>query len=511
MRWNGIAASMAAVLLGATLATGAMAQDKAPVSGGTLNVGFISDTKTLDPMVSAQWTERQILFLIFDSLVNLGPDFSLKPGLAKSWDFDDGGKTIVLHLVTGVKFQDGTPFDAAAVKWNIDKRLDPATNSSQRAQLAAVIKDVRVVDDATIAIDLNKPYPPLLAQFADRAGLMVSPTASKKYGADSGSHPVGTGPFELVSWVRGTKITLKRNPDFWQKGKPYLDGVTFNDIPTSVVGVQRMGIGELDYIGQLSPLDTKLAAALPDIKLVPAPVGEWFALQWHWNEKPFNNPMLREAIAHAINRDRMNQILWEGKGKITDSITPPGLWWSPSKVEHYAYDPDLSRKLLKEGGIAPGTKLSLVAPSDDTLRRFAELVQSDLKAVGLDVQLQPVPQSQYYAKAVAHEINFTPMRWTQRADPDGLIQYLFASNGDANTTGYSNPEVDKLIQEARTTTDIADRKKLYDQIQFLVSQGLPYVSIEFSAEFSALRSSVHGFVPMPDLIPRYRDMWKSAN
>ncbi|MCW2242341.1 ABC transporter substrate-binding protein [Azospirillum canadense] len=508
---KGMAAVAAALVFGTVFASGARAADDAqPVQGGTLNVGYLSDTKTLDPIVSQQWTERPILFLMFDSLVDLAPDFSLKPGLAESWTFENGEKRIVLHLRKGVSFHDGTPFDAAAVKWNFDVRLDPAANSSQRSQLASVVTSVDVVDEHTVAINLTQPYPPLLAQLADRAGLMVSPTAAKTWGKDLGSHPVGTGPFKFKDWVRGNHITLVRNEGFWQPGMPHLDGVTFNDIPSNVVGVQRIAIGELDYVGQISPLDTRLAAANPDTALVAATGGNWYSLQWRWDTAPYSNEKFRQAVAHALNRDRINAIVWAGKGQISDGVTPNGLWWTPTDLVHYSYDPAKARALLAESGIAPNTTLTLAAPSGDPLRRLAELIKEDLDAVGLKIQLAPVPQSEYYAKTVAGEIKFTPMRWTQRADPDGLIQYLFASNGAANSTGYKNADVDTWIQEARVTTDAELRKSLYNKIQRQISADLPYVPIGFSSEFSAIRKVAHGFTPMPDLIPRFRSMWKSA-
>jgi peptide/nickel transport system substrate-binding protein len=480
------------------------------VGAGPLNIGFISDVKTLDPLQSTQWTERQILFLIFDTLVDLNSDFSLKPGLAKSWDFEDEGKRVVLHLQEGASFHDGTPFNAEAVKWNLDKRLDPNGNSSQRRQLEGVISGVEVIDDYTVAIDMTSPYPALLSLFADRAGLMASPAASKKYGEDTGAHPVGTGPFKLDEWTRGSILNLTKNEDFWQEGLPYLDTIAFHDIPSAVVGIQRMMIGELDFVGQLTPLDTRLAAASDEIEIVPSKGGQWHSLQWRWDAEPFNNPALRKAAVHALNRDRFNEILWEGEGVISNGFTPGGLWWTPTDLTEYEYNPEKARKILQDAGIE-GISLQLAAPSGDALRRMAELAQEDLNAAGFNIELAPVPQSEYYAKTVAGEIRFTPMRWTQRADPDGLIQYLFASDGTANSTGYSNPQVDEWIYAARVSADQSERVNLYNKAQKQISEDLPYLPIGFSSEFSAVRSEVKGYEQIPDLIVRFRHFSKEDN
>lgn len=511
MSYKKILGFLGSILLFSSMAaTTVAAQEEKPVEGGTLDVGFISDVRTLDPLRSTQWTERQILFLIYDKLIDLNSDFSIKPGLAKSWDFENNDKRVVLHLREGIKFHDGTRFDAKAVKWNLDTRLDPNSGSSQYRLLGPVVDSVDVLDDYTVAINLKKPYSPLLSLLADRAGLMASPTAAEKYGEDIGSHPVGTGPFKFEKWTRGSEIDLVKNEDFWQENKPYLDGIDFHIISSNVVGIQRMATGEIDYIGQLTPLDTKLAEASPDIKLVKSNGGPWYSLQLRYDSSPYSNPDLRKAIAYAINRDRINQILWEGKGIVSDGFTPQGLWWEPTDLVHYDYDPERARQILKDANLE-GTSLSLAAPSGDALRRFSELVKEDLDAVGLNVQLAPVPQSEYYAKTVAGEIHFTPMRWTQRADPDGLIQYLFSSEGTANSTGYQSDQVDAWINEARTSSDQKERKSLYDKIQHQISEDLPYISIGFSSEFSALSKNVHGFSPMPDQIPRYRYLWMGDN
>ncbi|TXH38977.1 MAG: peptide ABC transporter substrate-binding protein [Rhodospirillaceae bacterium] len=477
-----------------------------PKKGGTLTVGTQSDAQTLDPIASVQWSERQILFLVFDSLVTLAPDFSIHPLLAESWDVSPDGKRITLHLRKGVKFHDGTDFDADAVKWNFDHRLDPATGSAQRKQLA-VIDSVEVVDKSTVTLNLKEAFPPLMAALADRAGLMESPAAAQKYGKDIGSHPVGTGPFVFKEWVRGNHVTVDRNEQYWQEGHPYLDHVVFTDIANTTVGLQRLVTGEIDFVAELQPRDIQLVQDNPDIKLDPIKNGQWYSLQWHWNEPPFNNAKLRQAIAYAIDRNRINAILWNGQATIANGPSAPGLWWSPSD-KPYEYNPEKAKQLLAEAGIKPGTKITLSDPSNNILRQYDQLVKEQLDAIGLDVQLQPVDYDQYYQLTLDRKINFVPMTWTQRADPDGLLHILFHSKGTANSTGYSNPEVDKLLDQARLISDTAKRKELYDQVHKILAEDLPYVSIVFSAEYAAMGKGVQGFTWIPDLIPRFRDMWK---
>jgi peptide/nickel transport system substrate-binding protein len=272
------AAVLAGVFFGLVPAS-AMAQatsDK-PVQGGTLTVGFASDSKTLDPLFSVQSTERQVLYLVFNSLVKFGTDFSIKPELAESWTVSKDGRKVIFKLRSGVKFHDGTVFDAAAVKWNIDARLDPAIASSQREQLLPIIDSVEVVDPLTVAFNLKGSFPGLLSLLGERPGFMISPTAWKKSKQDFGSNPVGTGPFVFREWVRGSQLALERNASYWEKGLPYLDKITFKDIGGSVAGTQRLITGEIDFVPDLSPQEIRQIETRPNIRLMPINIGRWYS------------------------------------------------------------------------------------------------------------------------------------------------------------------------------------------------------------------------------------------
>lgn len=487
---------------------GAATAQGQPQAGGTLNVGFPSDSKTLDPIFSVQFTERQVLYLIFNTLVRFGPDFSIHPELAESWKVEEGGKRVTFKLRQGVQFHDGTPFDAAAVKWNIDRRLDPAVASPQRAQLDPIIASVQVVDPQTVAFVLKAPYAGLLSLLGERPGFMISPTAAEKLGKDFGSSPVGTGPFVFKEWVRGSQISVERNPKYWEAGKPYLDRVVFRDISGAVVGVQRLVTGEVDFVGELSPQDTKQFQGRSNITLAPITVGRWYSLQWHMFEEPFNNEKLRQAISHSIDRARINDIVMEGKGTISEGPTPAGLWWYDPAIRSYAYDPEKAKALVKEAGYPNGFEYTLSTPQITALSQINQLVQEQLEAVGIKLKLEPVAQSEWYAKLVRKETNFSPNRWTQRPDPDGLLYILFHSKGYANTTGYNNPRVDELLEQARQNFDQAERKKLYSEIQKIIAHDVPMLPLFFSVEYAALRDNVQGFEWIPDQIPRFRDLWK---
>jgi peptide/nickel transport system substrate-binding protein len=506
-----IALSMAA---GFVAALGAVAEhaeaQSTPQRGGVLNVGFPSDTKTLDPTYSVQVTERQVLYTIYNTLVRYDPDFSIKPELAESWSIEGDGKRIVFKLRGGVKFHDGTDFNAEAVKWNIERRLDKEVASPQRQQLDPIIASVEVVDPLTVAFNLKQRSPGLLSLLGERPGFMISPAAGAKFGKDLGNNPVGTGPFVFKEWVKGSHITVERNPNYWEQGKPYLDRIAFKDIAGSVVGAQRLITGELDYVGEMSPQEVKQLAGRQGLKLYPITVGRWYSLQWHMYEPPFDNAKLRQAIAHGIDRKRINDIVMDGKGTIYDGPTPEGLWWFNPNARTYPYDPAKAKALLAEAGYPNGFEYTLSTPQIGVLQQINQLIQEQLAEIGVKLKLEPVAQSEWYDRLVKRTTNMSPNRWTQRPDPDGLLYILFHSKGFANTTGYKNERVDSLLEEARNTYDQGARKKMYDEIQEILVKDIPMFSLFYSVEYGVLRESVQGFTWIPDQIPRFRDLWKKS-
>lgn len=489
---------------------GNFASAEQPRYGGTLNIGFTSDAETFNPIFSVEFSERQVLYLVYDTLLRMGTDFSIHPGLAQRWDVKQGGKRVVFHLRKGVKFHDGTDFDASAVKWNFDERLSLKVKSPQYKILSPVIKSVDVIDKHTVALNLFAPFSPLFGYLTERSGFMASPTAAKKYGQNFGSHPVGTGPFLFKSWERGSSVVVVKNPHYWESGLPYLDKIVFSDIGGAVIGTQRLLTGELDFVGNLSPQDIREVQSSHQVKLQKTKVGRWFSLQWHWNQPPFNNSDLRKAIAYALDRDQLNQVTQNGAGTIANSPTPPGLWWHDPHIVGYKHDPAKAKQYLRKAGHPNGLGLKLWTPSKTIYRQINSLVQQQLAAVGIKANLAPVAHSEWYARVVKGSIDFTPMDWTQRPDPDGLLYILFDSNGYANTTGYSNPKVDKWLHEGRRIFDKKKRKELYFKVQQQISDDLPYVPLFFAVEYAAMSKKVRGFMWTPDQIPRFYNVWKSA-
>ena len=273
--------------------------------GGTLRIGWIADAKILDPHFSVQFSERYVLYMVFNTLVGLDRSFNVVPELARAWQVSPDGKRVTFQLQRGVKFHDGTDFNADVVKWNIERILDPQNKSPQRSQLEPAVAAVTVTDPYTVVFELKKPFAPLLAALAERPGFMVSPAAVKQAGADFGRRPVGTGPFRFVEWVADSQLTLERFPDYWDKGKPYLDRVTFRIVPDPTVRLTMVRTGEVDIATDVDAKDVPALQGEAALRVSEVrPPARWTALQWHVDQPPFNNKALRQAIALGHRPER---------------------------------------------------------------------------------------------------------------------------------------------------------------------------------------------------------------
>jgi hypothetical protein len=289
--------------------------------------------------------------MVFNTLVALDKGFNVVPELARAWQVSPDGKRVTFQLQRGAKFHDGTDFNAEAVKWNVERILDPQNKSPQRAPLEPAIASVTVVDPNTVAIDLKKPFAPLLAALAERPGFIVSPSAAKQMGPDFGQRPVGTGPFKFVEWVRDSQVTLERFPDYWEKGKPHLDRVIFRVVPDPTVRLTMVRTGEVDIATDVDAKDIpgiRNEASLRISEMKPA--ARWTALQWRVDEPPFNNKALRQAIALAIDRNEIRDVLLRGFGEAARGPVSPGLWWSDPAFQGIPLDLELAKKKLAEAG-----------------------------------------------------------------------------------------------------------------------------------------------------------------
>jgi peptide/nickel transport system substrate-binding protein len=487
-------------------ATAAGSGQAEPRRGGTLRAAYWQEHKTLDPHLSLQVPERWLLYAVYDTLVGTDESFNPQPELAESWSNPDP-QTYLFKLRQGVKFHDGTDFDAAAVKWNIDRLKDPATRSP-RINDVAVIQSVEVVDRFTAKFNLTQPYAPLLAVLMDRPGFIVSPTAVQKLGADFGRNPVGTGPFKFTQWTEGQGVTVERHPTYWKSGEPYLDKIEFRVVTDPTVRVTMLRSGELDLIDRIDSKDVATVRDNANLKLLQFNGGAWFGWQWWVDKPPFDKRELRQALAWGINREALGRIHWSGHGRIPPGpVTIP--WAGADAIQPIGYDPAKAKSLLAQAGFPGGFEETLTVRGQPEDTRLGELIQAQLADIGVKVNLATINPNEWTAASQQRTINWTTTSWTQRADPDGLLSILVKTKGTANTSGYSNPQVDDLLSKAAALYDREQRRPLYQQIQQIVVDDAPFVYLWQPAFFFGVAKKVEGVLDIPDNILRSRGIWLS--
>lgn len=482
-----------------TASTGA-----APTAGGTLIYAGNIDAKTLDPHFSAQFSERYALYLLFNNLVGYDPEFNVIPELAESWEVSTDGTTITFNLVPDATFHDGTPCDATAVQWSINRVLDPNVNSPLRSQLEGSIKEAVVVDAATLQLNLKLAWRPLLAALGERPGFIVSPTAVQELGDQFGLKPVGSGPFRFVEWVADSHIALERNEDYWDAANVYLDRIEIRHVPDDQVQLTMIRTGEAHLIDGVSP--GLLATVKGDDKVVVEELKSARFAGTHFdNDKPpFDNADLRKAISYATDREEIRQVIYAGTGRVATHPLGGGWAFDDSLDNQFqTYDPDKAAEHLKSSGYA-GDKLVLTCSNTPSDQQIAELLQQQYEKAGIAVEINVVNSADAFALVKDDTTNWTTTSWAPRADPDGLLRILWHSKGFQNTTGYNNPEVDRLLDEAATIYDTDKAKVLYRQVEEIVSTDADYTFHVWPSVFAVRRKELGNFVFHPDLIIRMR-------
>jgi peptide/nickel transport system substrate-binding protein len=478
----------------------------APQRGGTLRVGWIPNAHTFDPHYSVDFAERHVLYAVYNTLVAVNPSFEIVPELARSWTVAPNGKVVTFQLQPGVRFHDGTACDANAVKWNLEFMLDAANNSPQRRQLEPFLAGVDATGPTTVVVRLKAQWPALLAALAERPGFMVSPTAWQKSGRDLGRQPVGSGPFAFVEWVSDDHVTLKRFDGYWDKGKPYLDGIVYRIIPDPAVRGTMVRTGEVDTASAPDPKDIPGLEHAPGVKVITEnPSGHWWATQWRVDRPPFNNRALRQAIAYGVDREEFVKVMLGGRGTVAKGPTPSNVWWYNDSVKGYTYDPAKARSMLAEAGHGSGFSAEFATDNTPLGLQFAQLLQQQLKKINVTVTINPVNPADMYQQVLAAKLNWARTDWTLRGDPDGLLRILFYTGNFANSTSYSG--VDRLLRDASATYDRATRKKVYGEIEQIVINDAPYVWVFYAPEYEPTRMPVQNFAWIPDSVPRYRDLW----
>ena len=504
--WLGAAGLAAAGLRGAAAA--------APAGSGTLvyGLGFDLDD-TMDPQVTNFDSTIRVTLNICEPLVWEPTPGRFVPALADSWDISPDARTYTFRLRRNVQFHDGTPFTAEAVKFTMDRVVNPETKAGQSHDQLGPYDHTEIVDDHTVKIVMKEGYAPLLTNLNGYLGI-VSPTAVKKMGlADFARHPVGTGPFMFKEWVPKDHITLVRNPNYnWasslfkHQGPAYLDQVVFKIIPEGSVRTGTLKSGETQYIDDLDPLEYDgLKKDAKYVVIERGQPGSGFVLLLNMTSKgAISELAVRRAMEYGVDREGLNKSVFHGLNRVAWSpLMRPTFAYDPSTEKIYSFDPNKAKQLLDEAGWKAGAdgirekagrKLTVDFPIIGRPRdkAMAESVQASLRDVGIDLTVTPLERAAFrdVVRQNRYDVNFM---WFSYGDPDVLRTIFHSANVNAFNRGrYQVPEVDKMLEQAAATTNRTQRANLYSQIQQRVLRDAVVVPLVDTLTYNAKRAEVQG-------------------
>jgi peptide/nickel transport system substrate-binding protein len=476
--------SGAAAGLGLMLPGAAFAAD-APIRGGTLTCSVDVQPKSLDPIMGdAPTSDRYSLLNLYEGLLRFDGRGSLEPALAESWDWNADATAITFKLRRGVVFHDGTPFDAEAAAFNLRRTIDPAVNAPRRGDLAD-IRSVDVLDPASIRVNLKATSGAALASLAVEAGMMCSPAAVKKFGADFGRNPVGTGPFKFVEWIAGTGVKMARNDRYWRIGAdkkplPYLDGIYLRFITNTAVKMVEVKSGNVMLTDTITPKDFEEVAGNKSLVLVTNPVGisQWVA--FNVTKPPFNNHKLRAAFNAAIDREGIMKAVTRGFGQVTPTLIAPADWAFDGSLKRPKYDPALARQLLAESGVGANFNATMSIIQRDPDTQVAQFIQAQLRNVGVTMKIEVLERQAFVPKVLGYQYELAMGRINvPRADPDHVFGPFFGAKAAQNWAGFKNEGIFDAVDLARREVDRAKRKVLYSRAQRLLLEEDYYAFLFF--------------------------------
>ena len=472
------------------------------VQAQTLRVGLAEDPDVLDPTLARSFVGRIVFTALCDKLLDIDEKLNIVPQLATGYEWSADSKALTLKLRPDVTFHDGEKFDAAAVKFNIE-RHKTMPGSNRRGELAPVAT-VDVVDPMTVRLNLSAPFSPLLAQLADRAGMMVSPKAAKAEGDKFGAHPVCSGPFKFVERVAHDRMVFERYAGYWNKGAIHFDKVIYTPIPDATVRLANLKSGQLDFIERVASSDMEKIHAEKKLKISRiTEIGyQGITINVGKSEQAKKNPLgrdarVREAFELSLDRQGLVQVVMDNEATAGNQWVAPNNGFYAKNVPMPKRNIERAKALLKEAGV-PNPSFTLVTPTTSDAQRIALVVQAMAREAGFDVKIQAAEFATSLDMADKGNFEAYVLAWSGRADPDGNLFSFDACKQPLNYAGYCDTETDALLAQSRTLRDPAQRKKVFEQIAARVLKERPIVYLYHRNWLWAYNSRLSGVREIPD-------------
>lgn len=497
---------LAVLLIVSACSSGTNSPGNDPSAGADrakISYSMIEDADTLDPTFGQTLGGRQVFANLCEKLYDINKNAEVVPQLAAALPtLSADGLTVTIALRKGVVFNDGTPFNAEAVKTTLDRDRE-APRSARKGELA-LVQEVTAKDENTVVLTLKSPYVPLAAVLADRAGMILSPKALEKLGDKFGDDPVCVGPFSFVKRVVGDRIELKKSSFYYDADQVHIKSIIMHPIPDSSVRVANFRSGDLDIIDRIPAPDYKSLSGLKQVKTLSVPSLGHDSVELNTVSGPFKDVKVRQAFSLSIDREQINKTVYGGL--YTASCQPL------SKTSPYFYkdltcpprNVDAARTLLKDAGLQLPVEVTLLGTNDTLNTRRMELIQAQAKDAGFTVKVQPSEVGTLISSGAAGNFDAIILTWSGRVDPDANISVFQATDGSQNFAKASDPEIDRLLSEAKGAASVAKRTDLYRQVWDLAMVRSSEVVMVIPAILVGYQNSVSGLEIYPDGLIRLK-------
>jgi peptide/nickel transport system substrate-binding protein len=498
MTGRGTLKSVAAGLLVATMlgSGGALAQ--------TLTIGLQDDPDKLDPDLARTFVGRIVFASLCDKLVDINPELDFVPMLATAWQWSEDNKALSFDLREGVVFHDGTPFDAEAVKFNIERSLN--LTGSNRASEIRPVQRVEIESPTRVTLHLDGPFSPLLAQLSDRAGMMISPKAAQEAEASGNEfalNPVCAGPYTFTERVAQDRIVVDRFADYWNPETVSLDRIVFRTVPDSTVRLANLQSGDLDIAERIAPTDLETVRGDPNLDVIAVTSLHYHGIRInHGNGPRAENPLgqdprVRAAFDWSIDREALNQVAFDGAFVPGNQPVAPNNPYYATDLPVPPRDVEKAKALLQEAGLERVSFEMLVGNNPEQMRA-AEVIQAMASEAGIEVRIQAMEFAAALDAMARGDFEAMLVGWSGRVDPDGNIHTFIDTNGGLNDGKYSNAKVDELINKARQVGDVDERKRLYAEAAKIYLEDRQAIYLYHNTWLYGVSNKVEGFTPYPD-------------
>ncbi len=484
------------------LAFGLVAALPLAMQAQNLRIGLAEDPDILDPTLARTFVGRIVFASLCDKLFDIDEKLNIVPQLATAYEWSADSKTLTIKLRTDVTFHDGEKMDAAAVKFNLERhKTMPGSNRSGELR---PVNTVDVVDASTVRLNLSAPFTPLLAVLADRAGMMVSPKAAQAGGANFGTKPVCSGPFKFVERVAQDRMVFERYANYWNKPAVHFDKIVYTPIPDATVRLANLRSGQLDFIERVASSD--MEAIKKDKKLKTASITgigyQGITINIGKSDQAQKNPLgrdarVREAFELSIDRQGLAQVVMDNEAQIGNQWVAPGNTFYAKNMPIPKRNVERARALLKEAGVT-NPSFTLMTATTSEAQRLALVVQAMSRDAGFDVKIQSTEFATSLNMADKGDFDAYVLAWSGRADPDGNLYSFHGCKQPLNYAGYCSTETDELLNKSRSLANVAERKKVFEQIAARVIKERPVIYLYHVNQLWAFNAKLAGVRNVPD-------------